>query len=214
MKAVMFDLWGTLVPFPPGSLDDVLARLADELDVPQDTLTHHWSKTWPLRATGDLRVYLRDLCDMLGVNPTPTRMERAFAIRVDAHARLFVPRADALAVLTQLRSRGLRIGLITNCTSEVPELWSRSPLADWVDEAVFSSSERLMKPDARIYELATERLGVHPAECLYVGDGADTELEGARAVGMAPVLLRPGDTTPPPWTGPEIGSLLEVLTLV
>lgn len=68
-----------------------------------------------------------------------------------------------------------------------------------------------MKPDLRIFQLAASRLGVEPIECFYVGDGADDELDGARAVGMDAILLRPGDTSPPPgWPGPEVSSLSEV----
>lgn len=75
--------------------------------------------------------------------------------------------------------------------------------------------ERLMKPDPRIYELATARLGVDAEDCFYIGDGADSELEGARAVGMEAVLLRPGDTDPPTdWAGRELASLGQTLSLL
>jgi FMN phosphatase YigB (HAD superfamily) len=66
-----------------------------------------------------------------------------------------------------------------------------------VDVHVFSCTEGVMKPDRRIFEVATTRLGVEANECIYIGDGADDELEGAQAVGMDAILLRPGDTSPP-----------------
>lgn len=49
---------------------------------------------------------------------------------------------------------------------------------------------RILKPDPRIYLLAAERLEVSPDVCLYVGDGSDHELSGAKAVGMSPALLQ------------------------
>jgi hypothetical protein len=58
---------------------------------------------------------------------------------------------------------------------------------------------------------------VSPAACLYVGDGAYGEPTGAAAVGMYPVLIRDPDEQEEmlrpeaeEWTGPTIGSLLEV----
>jgi putative hydrolase of the HAD superfamily len=97
----------------------------------------------------------------------------------------------------------------------VPPLWHNSSLAGLIDVQVFSCEEGLMKPDRRIFDLAIRRLGIEPNQCFYVGDGADDELEGARAIGMDAILLRPGDTNPPHhWTGPELASLSEVLTLL
>jgi putative hydrolase of the HAD superfamily len=80
-----------------------------------------------------------------------------------------------------------------------------------------------MKPDPRIYYMATEQLGVQPEDCLYVGDGASQELPGAAKVGMNPVLLRvPEDESidivyqinTEGWDGPTVSSLTEVLALV
>ena len=49
-----------------------------------------------------------------------------------------------------------------------------------------------------------------PAECLYVGDGGSTELQGATVAGMRAVQIRPGDTFVYPWDGEVITSLREV----
>jgi hypothetical protein len=94
-------------------------------------------------------------------------------------------------------------------------LWHGSPLGAMVDVHVFSCTEGVMKPDRRIFEVATTRLGVEANECIYIGDGADDELEGAQAVGMDAILLRPGDTSPPQrLSGPELASLSQVLTVL
>jgi putative hydrolase of the HAD superfamily len=63
-------------------------------------------------------------------------------------------------------------------------------LAALIDVAAFSCSVGMAKPDQRIYLSACEALSVAPAECVYVGDGGDDELQGALEVGMTPVLLR------------------------
>jgi len=67
--------------------------------------------------------------------------------------------------------------------------WDDSPLAPLFDAALFSCHEKLMKPDAAMYLRATERLGVRPENCLFVGDGGSSEHEGANAVGMRTVLF-------------------------
>jgi putative hydrolase of the HAD superfamily len=76
-----------------------------------------------------------------------------------------------------------------------------------------------MKPDRRIYERACAELGVEPRECLFVGDGANDELRGARDVGMTPVLIHREGEDPPwanlrEWDGLRITAIPQVLELV
>ncbi len=69
-------------------------------------------------------------------------------------------------------------------------IWPETPFADLIDSAVFSSRERLKKPDPRIYHVVCERLGVMPEACLYIADGENYELAAAADVGMQAVLIR------------------------
>lgn len=48
------------------------------------------------------------------------------------------------------------------------------------------------KPYALLYEMALERLGVAPCQCLMVGDRPDTDIAGASALGMKTALVRTG----------------------
>lgn len=51
------------------------------------------------------------------------------------------------------------------------------------DELVYSHEVGLLKPDARFYRLAAERLGVRVERCVFLDDTSEC-VEGARAVGM------------------------------
>ena len=213
--AVVFDLWGTLVPFPHSAWDKVLAQIASELDADLGEFLAAWHADYANRAVGDLESSLRRVCRQAGVLPHGARIRSALEIRRAALTDMFVPRPDARPTLRQLRARGYRVGLLTNCTSEIPELWLRSPLSPLVNATVFSCREGLRKPDLAIYELAASRLGVEGNDCVFVGDGADSELDGASAAGMRAVLLRTDDTHPPEaWTGPAIQRLSDVIVLL
>jgi putative hydrolase of the HAD superfamily len=59
----------------------------------------------------------------------------------------------------------------------------RFGLGEAVDEIIVSSEECIAKPDARIYRIAAERLGVAPQEALFVDD-MEENVEAARAIGM------------------------------
>jgi putative hydrolase of the HAD superfamily len=130
------------------------------------------------------------------------------------------PRANAVEVLTALRAKGLRIGLLSDCSAELPELWADLPLADLVDEPVFSALVGERKPHRAMYTTVCERLGVEPTECLYVGDGGSNELTGATAFGMRAVLIADADWATghrfdsDDWHGESVADLSEVPALL
>jgi putative hydrolase of the HAD superfamily len=212
--AVIFDLWGTLVPFPDAIWDNVLAQSAEVLGAGLNEFLRAWHADYENRAIGSIEASLRRVCQQAGIAPDEASIRSALEIRRIALTGMFMPRPDALPTLRRLRARGHRVGLITNCTSEVPQLWRHSRLSPLTDTAVFSCAEGLRKPARAIYELAASRLGVDATDCVFVGDGADGELDGASSAGMHPILLRADDTHPPEaWDGPVIERLSDVISV-
>jgi len=177
-RAVVFDLWNTLALW---GLDDSYRLMAEQLEVGHDEFTEAWFDGYEQRATGPLLPSVRAVCERLGAHPD--RAERLMAARLELTRSTLVPREGALDVLDELRGRGYRLGLISVCTEEVPQLWAETALALRIDEAVFSCSVGLVKPDRRIYEIAAERLGVRAADCLFIDDQPDF-VRGAIEAGM------------------------------
>ena len=50
--------------------------------------------------------------------------------------------------------------------------------------------EGIEKPAPAIYALSVEQLGVAPERCLFLGDGGNRELTGARKAGMVAAWIR------------------------
>ena len=86
----------------------------------------------------------------------------------------------------ELRRPGLRIGLLSN---SIGSGYDRKLLEELFDAWVISSEVGLRKPEPAIYELAAERLGLEPPDCVIVDD-LGGNLKPARALGMATVLHR------------------------
>ena len=224
--AVIFDLFGTLVPnHPYEPYRDVLRHVASILTMPFDDFLRIWSETAHDRSLGIIPTIednIEYVCNKSGVSIDREKIEYAAKIRYDFIASIMIPRQDDIEVLMQLKSQGLKIGLISNCTAETPIVWENTPFTPLFDVALFSSSVGLKKPDPPIYYLALEKLAVQPADCLYIGDGDSQELSGASRVGMHPVLIRLAgeDSTQPhlinreEWKEPVISSLREALDLV
>ena len=162
--AVVFDFYGTLTPVnPAGAWIDHTSRLAALLGVEPEALARALDESYPERATGalgDVRRTLRTLATRLGAQLTEDRLDKACQLRQAIQESLFRLRPEALPVIGQLRSRGLRIGLVSDCTSELPTAWPRLSLAPVVDAPVFSCVEGTRKPDPRLFRAVTERLAV------------------------------------------------------
>jgi putative hydrolase of the HAD superfamily len=222
MTAVIFDFYGTLTPVSTArAWVDHTSRLAAVLGVEPEALARALDESYPERVTGamgDVRQTLRTLAARLGAPLTEDRLDEASRLRQEIQASLFRLRPEALPVIGQLRARGLRIGLVSDCTFELPAAWPRLPVAALVDAPVFSCVEGTRKPDPRLFRAVAERLPADPAACLYVGDGGGRELTGSAAVGMHAVLLAGPDwhghyayDRESDWAGPRISSLEELL---
>jgi putative hydrolase of the HAD superfamily len=212
VKAVIFDLWDTLLPmFPADDGEQAYAAMAVRLGADGPTFVELWRARREFRETRPLAVAMRSLCEELSLGTVD--VEGAIAVRRELTRAALVARPGALEALTELRRRGRRLGLVTVCTEDVEELWPETPMARLVDAPVFSCSAGMNKPDPRIYALASQRLGVEPADCLYVGDGNNDELRGAERVGMRAVQLRLPEHGPRDWDGAHVESLEDVLEL-
>jgi putative hydrolase of the HAD superfamily len=222
MTAVVFDFYGTLTPVSPSEAwASNAARIAAEFGVPADAFVRALDDSFPERisgALGDVRQTMRAIGDRLGVQLTDEQLDEASRTRRAVQESMFALRPEALQVIGLLRDRGLRIGLVSDCTSELPDAWPRLPLAELVDAPVFSCVERTRKPDPRLFHAVAQRLSADPEACLYVGDGGGRELTGASGIGMRAVLLAGPDwhahrdhRTEADWAGERISSLADLL---
>jgi epoxide hydrolase-like predicted phosphatase len=125
--------------------------------------------------------------------------ERGFAAKLGVEPaglidRLFAdlnPEVAMIELVRRAQAEGIRTGLITN--SWGTGIYDRAPL-ELFDATVISGDVGLHKPQPEIYELGAERIGVPPAECVFVDDLREN-VDGAEAVGMTAVLHREAAAT-------------------
>ncbi|MCL6581441.1 MAG: HAD-IA family hydrolase, partial [Firmicutes bacterium] len=163
-------------------LDKARVRAAWEADVPRQSVDG--------RRT--LGVFLRELLTAEG-RPWPAvpglveRFEREFGRYQDL--ALLHPLPGAEEALRQLRTAGVRLGLLSNAVERDCREWGRSPLRPYFDAVCLSYQTGHLKPHPEAYEAVLRRLNLEAAECAFVGDGGSGELEGARRAGFGLVAL-------------------------
>jgi putative hydrolase of the HAD superfamily len=89
---------------------------------------------------------------------------------------------EIVEYLRSLRS-DYHVGLISNAWPDLRNYITEQKFEDAFDHMVISAEVGVMKPEARIYQIALEQAGVHPDEAVFVDDFYEN-IEGCQAIGM------------------------------
>jgi putative hydrolase of the HAD superfamily len=99
---------------------------------------------------------------------------------------LDVKLVDAIRALR----RSYKTGLLSNAFSDLRQIIeTRFPITDAFDVMIISAEVGLVKPDPQIYRLALDRLGVQPADAVFIDDFPQN-IKAARAVGLHAIHFR------------------------
>ena len=221
VKAVLFDLGGTLIKTAevPEIYKRIIKRFGvnvtsdeilkahraneEEFDIAKGQLEFgqdFWIK-WNLR-----------VLERIGI----TENIEYLAQKVDElwwdHADLEVY-SDVFPMLAQLRTNGVKLGLVTNgLKRDFEYLLKRMELADCFDVVVGMDTCDKAKPDKEIFLFALNKLGIHPEQALFVGDSVKNDYKGAEGAGMKPLIIdREGKA---PSNVDKIESLTALLSLL
>ena len=186
LQAILFDLFETLITEsqtrPAG-----MSALAPQLGCEREVFRREWETLRPAAMTGrvTLRQALSDIATKAGSHLDDVTVDRMCDERLRTKAEPFEQiEHQILMLLDYLRSRNLRLGVISNCLAEDVAAWAGCSLASRFDCAVFSFDIGLAKPDPAIYIEATRRLQVDASQAWFIGDGGSDELTGAMQAGL------------------------------
>lgn len=118
---------------------------------------------------------------------------------------------DVVPVLTELKDRGLILGLISNVDRDITPLLKQLGLATWLQVVVTSQNAGFNKPQPEIFQEALKQAGAQAWEAMYVGDQYQVDVVGANRVGMKGVLLDRGGYFEETTECPRIQSLIQVV---
>jgi len=223
-QAVIFDLGGTLSYSASwAEYRDAVKKMAIICKAPVEEFIEQWFANSVGLGTGLYKTwqdYIRYVCQLMGLDIPGIRLKRASDIALSVtRNRICVPREGAMELLSYLKSNRYKIGLISDCYYDVPEIWPETPFAPYFDVTVFSCEVGMNKGDPRIFKIALEKLAVKPGNCIYIADGMRNELANAAGLSIRAIQLNmPGEIYDSPiredWQGETISSLQEVFNLL
>jgi putative hydrolase of the HAD superfamily len=120
---------------------------------------------------------------------------------------------DVVPALARLRRAGLRLVVVSNANGRLKHVFTRLGLTDKVDVLFDSFEEGVEKPDPRLFRIALERSGAHPAATTHVGDLYHVDVVGARAAGLQAVLLDVADLYAD-YDCPRVRSMTELADMI
>lgn len=199
VRAVLFDAGDTLIHMPL-SAEEILTELCQQLGVaisPEQAReaclrSQRYYVRHYLSYSGDQGAfwlsYHAEALRYLGIDD-PTGEKAAHLSHGFGLAGVWQPFPEAHEACQRLRDAGLRMGVISNGPVNVVDMLAQAGLLHFFETVVTSQGARVEKPDPRIFTMALQEMGIHPDEALFVGDLYEVDVLGARAAGMAGVLI-------------------------
>jgi HAD superfamily hydrolase (TIGR01662 family) len=208
ISTILFDLGSTLVyskdPWPPfyeqadRALVEVLYRSGIVID----------PTAFSTDFDGFIRLYydnytqdnfekttfsvLRDMLFQKGIRDTPEPVLRtALAAMYAITQQNWVLEDDAISTLEKLKSRGYRLGLISNTSDDlnVQGIVDRWALRPFFETILTSAALGIRKPDAHIFQIALDRFRVQPEAAAMVGDTLEADVLGANQSGIYSIWI-------------------------
>jgi HAD superfamily hydrolase (TIGR01549 family) len=196
LDAVFFDFGDTLFHSPDG------VAVLEAAGIDGETAARLWKEVWLNSKSPAALACGRDLspaahrhawtslfAPIEAHTPGSTATLYDSILRTDA----WIPYPDTREVLSALRARRVRVGVVSNIPVPLEPLFARYGLAEFVDVFVESHERGMTKPDLAMFGAACEALHVEPGCALMVGDSAVAD--GAAVHAGLPVLLLPDVVT-------------------
>ena len=207
-KTVIFDYGNTLVStqldwprIVPQSLVDLRTALETELpslDYPRlgrdflffraqgkERARRDWLET---QATDNLK---KALALQGKIQPGKNLLQQGVDGFFSAEERCYPVILGMPELLAELKTMGLKLGLLSNATSGslVRRALQNRQMLGFFDEVVISAEEGICKPDPEIFRTSLHRLHSRADESAMVGDLVETDIAGAKRVGMRAILV-------------------------
>jgi putative hydrolase of the HAD superfamily len=186
LKAVILD-YGEVLSFTPTA--EEWGRMASLFNLDPGAFRELWGRNRLAYDRGDIsyEAYWSQLAEEAGAKLEQEDLQKIGPWDLEMWAHI---NPAMVEWLEQLRSSGIRTGLLSNMPHEMVH-YSRQNFA-WLkhfDHTTFSAEVGLVKPEPAIYRHSLDGLGVAASEALFVDD-KKPNVEGARAVGLRAIQLQ------------------------
>ncbi|TRZ66107.1 TIGR02253 family HAD-type hydrolase, partial [bacterium] len=220
IKALIFDLDNTLVDFmllKERAIEAAIHAMLDAgIKMSSKELNDRIHSVYNKEGIEYQQVFDQVFLDVYGKVDQKIISAGIVAYRTAREAAL-KPYPKVFPTLIELIKLGMKLAVVSDAPSR--EAWLRLSYINFhhlFDVVITYDDTFEKKPSPKPFNLALERLNLKAEECLMIGDWAERDVVGAKAVGMKTVFARYGDTfnTVHPGSDYDINSVSELLNIV
>lgn len=195
IRAVVFDLWNTLVFSPAGSPFQRMRELLRPEQVHQfETMV----RDGMARPHASVRSFLETWQQPVGLDDRQMEaMAQAF-LEAGGQAECFAGAPEAVAAVRDLA----RVALLSNTQTFGLEMLDRLGISHRIRTRMLSAEIGALKPEPAAFEAVQRKLGVFPGNLVMVGDSWKDDVEGAVAAGWTAIWVN-REAAPRPGHDPD-----------
>jgi 2-haloacid dehalogenase len=178
ITTVVFDVGKVLFEW---DLRHLFAKLIDEPEELEWFVTNVVTPQWHFQHDAG-RALSEMVPERIAEFPERAALIEAYATRFNE--TIPGPVVGSLEIVSELAERGVPLFAITNFGAEFWDMFRPTqPIFDHFRDIIVSGTEKMIKPDPAIYELALKRFRLNPNEAIFIDDNLDNVV-GARANGF------------------------------
>lgn len=204
LKAIVFDLDGTLVDQEGAERDALLQLLETELKLDPKPSFRDFVRVWRTAADDYLQRFLDNKMSFedqriqrfeavytaFNQNCPPGEAKRLHEAYVALYRKQWRAFEDTKPALEALKAAGYRLAVITNGDgAQQRAKMVATDILGFFEHVVASGEIKIAKPDAGIFRHSEKALGLQPGELAYVGDRLDADVAGAKNAQWTPIWL-------------------------
>ena len=182
-KAIIFDLFATLTI---GKANPE-AKIISEFNLKQEYYSVEAAITYSKKFK-DMNSYIRNIIKNLNLEDTTLTREKILKIFKEDVAGESL-RKEAPEILMYLKSKGYKLGLISNIPNPWYKILEKSKINQYFDVISYSYELDLLKPNPEIFRHTLKKLNVSAKEAVMIGDSMRNDLMPASSLGMHTYLL-------------------------
>lgn len=188
-KNIVFDMGRVLLDYEPAKVCFEYTDRAEDVELIAKAL--FFSPEWILLDKGEISE--ADAMEIVKRRLPDDRLKRIAELSMAHwHEYNISPKPGMEELVKELKDKGHRIYLCSNASLRLRVYENRIPGSQYFDGTLVSAEERLLKPDAAIYQRLFEKFSIKPEESFFIDDLREN-IEGARTVGMDGYCFADGD---------------------
>jgi putative hydrolase of the HAD superfamily len=208
-RAILLDALGTLVALvPPAPLLAALVHERHGIEVPRDAVLRamrsemaHYRAHCISAADRPSLDALRLECAAIVANELGLELDPAALLPTLLESLRFTAFPEVAGTLARWREAGMALVVASNWDVSLHDVLAATGLRERLDGVVTSAETGAAKPSPALFAAALEVAGASPADAVHIGDSVAQDVAGARAAGIAALLLRrdgaPAPDAPP-----------------